>query len=120
MNLLTSNCFSIDGNVKLLIIMLLAIISITFSCLQFSICIRGNQAYKNGNLSKAEEFYTQGIKSAPPGETAGCCIKPLLLCYSNRAATKISLGRLREAIEDCLIAANIDSHFLKVYMRAAK
>ncbi|KAJ0043579.1 hypothetical protein Pint_17809 [Pistacia integerrima] len=80
---------------------------------------RGNQSYKNGNLSKAEEFYTQGINSAPPDETARCCIKPLVLCYSNRAATKISLGRMREAIEDCLIAANIDPNFLKVYKRAA-
>lgn len=81
--------------------------------------LRGNQAYKNSNLTKAEDFYTQGINSVPLSETAGCCIKPLVLCYSNRAATRISLGRMREALEDCMMAATVDPNFLKVYMRAA-
>lgn len=82
--------------------------------------LRGNQAYKNNNLTEAEDFYTQGINSVPLSETAGCCIKPLVLCYSNRAATRISLGRMREALEDCMMAATVDPNFLKVYMRAAK
>ncbi|XVE75558.1 hypothetical protein DITRI_Ditri12bG0103100 [Diplodiscus trichospermus] len=81
--------------------------------------LRGNQAYRNDNLSKAEEFYTQGINSIPSNETSGCFIKPLVLCYSNRAATRISLGRMREALADCLMAAALDPNFLKVYVRAA-
>lgn len=86
----------------------------------FLICTRGNQAYKSGNMSKAEDFYTQGIDSVPSSEAEGCCIKPLVLCYSNRAAARISLGRIREALEDCLTAAKMDPYFLKVYVRAAK
>ncbi|KAK8713399.1 hypothetical protein V6N13_148617 [Hibiscus sabdariffa] len=81
--------------------------------------LRGNQAYRNDNLSKAEEFYTQGINSVPSNETLQRSIKPLVLCYSNRAATRISLGRMREALADCLMAAVLDPNFLKVYVRAA-
>ncbi|KAG8372017.1 hypothetical protein BUALT_Bualt12G0023000 [Buddleja alternifolia] len=77
--------------------------------------IRGNQAYHAGKLSKAEEFYTMGIDHAC---TLGYSIKPLLLCYSNRAATRMSLGRMREAVGDCTKAAALDPNFLKVTLRA--
>ncbi|KAK8336746.1 hypothetical protein V6Z11_A09G143700 [Gossypium hirsutum] len=80
--------------------------------------LRGNQAYRNENLSKAEEFYTQGINSVSTNETSGCSVKPLVLCYSNRAATRMSLGRIREALADCLMAAALDPNFLKVNVRA--
>ncbi|CAN6719133.1 unnamed protein product [Malus baccata var. baccata] len=65
--------------------------------------IRGNEAYKNGDLSKAEDFCTHGIISIPSNERAGCSLKPLLLCYSSRAATMMCLGRIRyeEAIRLC-------------------
>nr|KYP52002.1 DnaJ isogeny subfamily C member 7 [Cajanus cajan] len=79
---------------------------------------RGNQAYKDGNLSKAEDFYTQGIDSVPSSERS-CCVKPLLLCYSNRAATRMSLGKIREALEDCMMATALDPTFLKAQMRTA-
>ena len=81
---------------------------------------RGNQAYKDGDLSKAEDFYTLGINSVPSSERSGCWIKPLLLCYSNRAATRMSLGRIREALGDCMMASALDPTFLKVQMRTAK
>lgn len=81
--------------------------------------LRGNQAYKNGRFSRAEEYYTKGVNSVPSGEASGYFLKPLLLCYSNRAATRMSLGRIREAIEDCIAAAAIDPNFLKVQIRAA-
>ncbi|KAL5546407.1 hypothetical protein UlMin_006094 [Ulmus minor] len=81
--------------------------------------VRGNQAYKDGNLSKAEGFYTQGIIYVPSSERTGSCLEPLLLCYSNRAAARMSLGRIRDAIEDCMMAAALDSSFLKAQLRAA-
>ncbi|KAL0453147.1 UNVERIFIED_CONTAM: DnaJsubfamily C member 7 [Sesamum latifolium] len=79
--------------------------------------IRGNQAYHAGKLSKAEEFYSMGISSFPHVSTVGYTMKPLLLCYSNRAATRMSLGRMREAIGDCTKAAELDPNFLKVALR---
>ncbi|GER52519.1 heat shock protein DnaJ with tetratricopeptiderepeat [Striga asiatica] len=80
--------------------------------------IKGNQAYHEGKLSKAEEFYSTGINVAPRVDTPGHSLKPLLLCYSNRAATRMSLGRMREAIGDCKKATDLDPNFLKVTLRA--
>ncbi|CAH8281996.1 unnamed protein product [Eruca vesicaria subsp. sativa] len=80
--------------------------------------LRGNNAYKNGDLSRAEESYTQGIDSVPKMETSRNCLRALMLCYSNRAATLMALGRMREAIADCTMASSIDSNFLKVQVRA--
>ncbi|KAF2308155.1 hypothetical protein GH714_035935 [Hevea brasiliensis] len=84
----------------------------------FDLC-QGNHAYKSGDLSKAEDFYTRGIDSVPYSERSGCSLKPLIICYSNRAATRMSLGNLREALRDCTMAAALDPRFLKVQMRAA-
>ncbi|XP_047053901.1 uncharacterized protein LOC124660153 isoform X1 [Lolium rigidum] len=78
--------------------------------------IRGNQAYAAGRLTKAEEYYTHGINSVSPNEASR---KALMLCYSNRAATRISLGRMRDALSDCRKATEIDSSFLKAQVRAA-
>lgn len=80
--------------------------------------LRGNNAYKNGDLSRAEESYTQGIDSVPKIETSRNCLRALMLCYSNRAATRMALGRMRDAIADCTMASSIDSNFLKVQVRA--
>ncbi|KAF8115956.1 hypothetical protein N665_0025s0391 [Sinapis alba] len=80
--------------------------------------LRGNNAYKTGDLSRAEESYTQGIDSVPKIETSRNCLRALMLCYSNRAATRMALGRMREAIADCTMASSIDSNFLKVQVRA--
>lgn len=82
--------------------------------------IRGNQAYAKGLLLKAEEYYTQGVNSVSRKEISLSYNRALMLCYSNRAAARMSLGRMREALNDCMLAAAIDSHFLRVQVRAAK
>ncbi|XP_013636555.1 PREDICTED: uncharacterized protein LOC106342233 [Brassica oleracea var. oleracea] len=81
--------------------------------------LRGNQAYRNGDMCKAEECYTHGINSSSSSDGSECYVKPLALCYGNRAAARISLGRLREAISDCDMAASLDPTYIKAYMRAA-
>ncbi|XVF19317.1 hypothetical protein REPUB_Repub11eG0100300 [Reevesia pubescens] len=81
--------------------------------------LRGNQAYANGDSSKAEEYYTQGISCIPTSETSRSCLRALMLCYSNRAATRMSLGRMRDALGDCMRAITIDPNFLRVQLRAA-
>ncbi|XP_059625039.1 uncharacterized protein LOC132268238 isoform X2 [Cornus florida] len=81
--------------------------------------LRGNQAYANGDLSRAEDYYTQGVKCVSQSETSRGCLRALMLCYSNRAATRMSLGRIRAALGDCMMAAAIDPNFLKVQVRAA-
>ncbi|PIA48330.1 hypothetical protein AQUCO_01400734v1 [Aquilegia coerulea] len=81
--------------------------------------LRGNQAYANGNLSKAEDYYTRGLSCVPGNETSDSCLTALMLCYSNRAAARMSCGRMREALEDCKKAAEINPDFCKVQVRAA-
>nr|XP_043622950.1 uncharacterized protein LOC122594578 [Erigeron canadensis] len=80
---------------------------------------RGNQAYKNGDLSEAEVCYSKGINSIQHSETPDFCTEPLLLCYSNRAAARMALGRLREGLKDCRVAAALDPNFVKVNLRSA-
>lgn len=62
----------------------------------------------------------KGINAAAGDHVSGINSKPLLLCYSNRAATRMSLGRMREALDDCKAAAALDPGFSKVKIRAAK
>ncbi|XP_023512425.1 uncharacterized protein LOC111777185 isoform X2 [Cucurbita pepo subsp. pepo] len=81
--------------------------------------LRGNQAYASGDLSKAEDHYTRGVNCISRDESSRSSLRALMLCYSNRAATRMSLGRLRDAISDCTMAAAIDPGFYKVYLRAA-
>ncbi|XP_062231256.1 uncharacterized protein LOC133928786 [Phragmites australis] len=79
----------------------------------------GNQAYADGHFATAEDYYTRGINSISHHGASGHCSRALTLCYSNRAATRMSLGMMREALQDCLTATSIDPSFLKAKVRAA-
>ncbi|PKI57723.1 hypothetical protein CRG98_021790 [Punica granatum] len=81
--------------------------------------LRGNQAYASGEMSKAEGHYTQGINCIPRDEMSRSCLRAVMLCYSNRAATRMCLGRMRDALEDCTRATEIDPNFFRVQVRAA-
>ncbi|KAJ7522446.1 hypothetical protein O6H91_18G010800 [Diphasiastrum complanatum] len=81
--------------------------------------LRGNQAYANGDFPKAEEYYSRGASSVSPNETSQSCIRASMLCYSNRAATRMVVGRVREALTDCMRAMAVDPSFLRVHLRAA-
>ncbi|KAJ6691973.1 HEAT SHOCK PROTEIN DNAJ WITH TETRATRICOPEPTIDE REPEAT-CONTAINING PROTEIN [Salix purpurea] len=59
--------------------------------------LRGNQAYTSGDLSQAEDCYTKATVRLPE------CL----------------LGRMRDALVDCKMAAAIDPSFLRVQVRAA-
>ncbi|KAH7288655.1 hypothetical protein KP509_31G035700 [Ceratopteris richardii] len=81
--------------------------------------LRGNQAYANGDFPRAEEYYSRGASSVSPDETSQSCIRASMLCYSNRAATRMAVGRMREALADCKRAMVVDPGFLRVRLRAA-
>lgn len=68
----------------------------------------------------AEDCYTKGLECVSKEETSRSSLRALMLCYSNRAATRMSLGRMRDALEDCKWAAEIDPNFLRIQLRAAK
>ncbi|MCO5581488.1 hypothetical protein L7F22_035373 [Adiantum nelumboides] len=81
--------------------------------------LRGNQAYAKGDYEKAEDCYTRGVSSVSKGDTSESCIRSSMLCYSNRAATRMAVGRIREALADCEQAIMLDSNFLRARLRAA-
>eukprot|EP01018_Ginkgo_biloba_P024670 Gb_07120 [translate_table: standard] len=81
--------------------------------------LRGNQAYTNGDFSKAEDYYTRGLGCVSSSEMSQSCMRASMLCYSNRAATRMAVGRMREALTDCMRAMDIDSNFFRVRIRAA-
>ncbi|KAI5054968.1 hypothetical protein GOP47_0030113 [Adiantum capillus-veneris] len=81
--------------------------------------LRGNQAYTKGDYEKAEDYYTRGVNSVLTGDTSNSCIRASMLCYSNRAATRMAVGRMREALADCKQAIMLDSSFLRARLRAA-
>ncbi|PKA58579.1 TPR repeat-containing thioredoxin TTL2 [Apostasia shenzhenica] len=97
--------------------------TVTSSVLAHEACekwrLRGNQAYADGDLYKAEDYYTRGLNCVSLRKTENCS-KALVLCYSNRAATRMSLGRLREALADCRMAIAMDPSFLRAQVRAGK
>ncbi|KAJ9139650.1 hypothetical protein P3X46_030363 [Hevea brasiliensis] len=70
-----------------------------FYYILYFLFILGNQGYTCGDLSKAEDCYTQGINCVSKSETSRSCLRALMLCYSNRAATRMSLGRMRMHLE---------------------
>lgn len=89
-------------------------------CTFWSIKCRGNQAYEIGDFSKAEECYSLGAGSVSSHITSQSCVRALTLCYSNRAATRMAVGKMRDAIGDCLHAMAVDPKFLRVRLRLAK
>ncbi|KAL8140186.1 hypothetical protein V2J09_006207 [Rumex salicifolius] len=81
--------------------------------------LRGNQAYSSGEFDKAEDCYTQGVNCISKSEASTDGLRALMLCYSNRAAIRMALGRFRDALADCGAAAKIDTNFYKVQVRTA-
>lgn len=81
---------------------------------------RGNQAYAKGDYEKAEDCYTRGVSSISSEDASQSYRRASMLCYSNRAATRMAVGRMREALEDCKQAMMLDSSFLRVRLRAAR
>ncbi|GAY42207.1 hypothetical protein CUMW_065010 [Citrus unshiu] len=66
---------------------------------------RGQEIKQEPNLASAETIAAQEA-----------CEKWRL---SNRAATRMALGRMRDALSDCMLAVAIDPDFLRVQVRAA-
>lgn len=69
----------------------------------------GNDQYRKGNFSDALRIYDRAVALRP--ESAAC--------RSNRAAALVGLGRLGEAVRDCLEAVRIDPGFGRAHQRLA-
>jgi DnaJ family protein C protein 7 len=71
--------------------------------------LKGNKAIQVNDYTGAITLYTKAIKICPQANY-----------YSNRAFCKIKLDRMQEALEDCLIAIDLDKSFFRGYTRSAQ
>ncbi|KAH7433285.1 hypothetical protein KP509_07G062600 [Ceratopteris richardii] len=101
------------------LMVLLSEFTVTVMSIWINCIIRGNQAYADGDFSRAEEYYSRGARSVSLDESSHSCIRALMLCFSSRAVTRIALGRMREALADCKRAIGMDPGFFRVRLRAA-
>jgi tetratricopeptide (TPR) repeat protein len=62
---------------------------------------KGNDHFKLGRFSEAEQAYTSAISALPEGHLT------LVILYNNRAATRLKLGQSASAAEDCTNAITI-------------
>lgn len=69
---------------------------------------KGNDAFKNGDMQKALDFYTMAIEADPLNH----------LVYSNRALVYSKLNMDEEGLKDCLTGIKLDPTFVKFYIRA--
>jgi hypothetical protein len=64
------------------------------------------------------------ITFAMAGDAEICLKTPelesLVLCYSNRAAKRMSLVKMRKAFDDCIMATRLNPGFLKAFLAAGK
>jgi stress-induced-phosphoprotein 1 len=67
----------------------------------------GNKCFREGNIPKAIEHYTEAIKRSPRD--------PIL--YSNRAGAYSKLGEMPMALKDCDKAIELDPNYAKAYTR---
>jgi len=67
----------------------------------------GNDFFKKGDYPEAVKSYTEAIKRNPEDKVA----------YTNRATAYTKLGAIPQAIKDCEKALEIDSKFVKAYIK---
>lgn len=69
----------------------------------------GNELYRSGSFAEALALYDRAI-AISPGNTA---------CRSNRAMALTEVGRLGEAVRECLEAVKLDPAYARVHKRLA-
>jgi tetratricopeptide (TPR) repeat protein len=77
---------------------------------------RGGNSHKAGNYSRAQAEYSKGIAALQ-----GCTGQEELLAvlYNNRAAAALMLQQAQAALEDALMAQQLNSSYLGAYLRLA-
>ena len=78
---------------------------------------RGNEAYRRGDSAEAETAYKQAIDALQSCDIA--LVEPShLTLRTNRAAALMSLGRTREALQECEEVLRINPHNVRALSRA--
>ncbi|KAF0293586.1 DnaJ subfamily C member 7 [Amphibalanus amphitrite] len=74
----------------------------------------GNLAFKKGSMPEALQLYTEALEIDPLNKATNAKL------YCNRATAQARLGNNQEAIADCSQAIDLDSSYVKAYLRRAK
>ena len=71
----------------------------------------GNGHYTNSQFAEADEIYTDLLMRFPDRDR--------VIVLTNRSATRLSLGRLQESLDDANEAIKLDKKWVKAYYRKA-
>lgn len=74
----------------------------------------GNKHFNAGRFKEAIECYTKSIEEYPRNHP------DLSLAFSNRAAARLNIDELEEALEDCDMALKINPKFIKALDRKSR
>eukprot|EP00088_Acartia_fossae_P023267 TRINITY_DN2432_c0_g1_i1.p1 TRINITY_DN2432_c0_g1~~TRINITY_DN2432_c0_g1_i1.p1 ORF type:complete len:503 (-),score=178.02 TRINITY_DN2432_c0_g1_i1:1243-2751(-) len=74
----------------------------------------GNTAFKAGQLDNALKLYSEALEIDPLNRTTNSKL------YFNRATVQSKLANLDQSIEDCTKAIELDTNYVKAYLRRAK
>ncbi|KAK9879729.1 hypothetical protein WA026_006789 [Henosepilachna vigintioctopunctata] len=74
----------------------------------------GNEAYKNCKFQEALNLYSEALNIDPLNKKTNAKL------YFNRATVLSRLNKIKEAVDDCSSALNLDGAYLKALLRRAK
>lgn len=74
---------------------------------------QGNDLYKNCKFQEAFQLYTEALAVDPLNKRANAKL------FFNRATVQHRLAKIREAVEDCTAALDLDDVYLKALLRRA-
>ena len=77
----------------------------------------GNARYKAGDFFEAIRLYGRAICFCPLDDRHN---HSRAVFHSNRAACHLALGRYEQCIDDCSVAIDLDSRYVRALMRRAK
>ncbi|KAK3095497.1 hypothetical protein FSP39_015344 [Pinctada imbricata] len=75
----------------------------------------GNSLFKDQKYEEAIICYTKAVKCCPKD-----FVKDRSIMYSNRAACRLRMDNVEEAIRDCTRALDLHPHYLKALLRRAE
>ena len=74
----------------------------------------GNEAFTKGRYEDALSIYSEALEIDPLNKNTNAKL------YYNRALVDAKLKKMDSAIEDCTKAIELDSSYLKAYLKRAK
>ncbi len=77
----------------------------------------GNARYKNQDYFESIRYYGQALAYCPTDETHAHL---RAVCYSNRGACYMALGKYRRVVEETSMAIELDPRYVRALMRRAK